>query len=59
MSKPQGLFLYTKLMMDDILGSQGFVEPASLLTAPDKLPDRLADMYTRVHYDHSVRSGVP
>ena len=59
MSKPQGLFLYTKLMIDDILGSQGFAEPASLLTALDELPNGLADMYTRMRYDHSVRSGVP
>ena len=58
MSKSQGLFPYTKLIIDDILGSQGFAEPASLLTALDKLPTGLADISTGMLYDHSVRLGV-
>ena len=59
MRKSQGLFLYTKLMIDDILASQGLTEPDSFRNALDKLPDGSAEMYTRVLHDHSVRSGVP
>lgn len=60
-SKSQGLFLYTKLMMDDLLANSTVCisQPASLKDALEKLPNGLAAMYTRMLRDHSVLSGVP
>lgn len=61
MSKCQGVFLYTKLMMNDLLGSKevNFTQKSSLEDALSRLPDGLAELYTRMLHDHSLRSGVP
>lgn len=60
MIKSQGLFLYTKLMMDDLLESHDVdtSQSASLTENLQRLPNGLAAMYTRMLHDHSVRSGV-
>lgn len=61
MSKSQGLFLYTKLMMDDLLKFDAAETSQSTSFAENLqgLPEGLAEMYTRMLQDHSVRSGVP
>ncbi|KAF4628947.1 hypothetical protein G7Y89_g9203 [Cudoniella acicularis] len=56
--KSQGLFLYTRLMMDEILEA-GFKDIQSLKNALQKLPDGLGDMYAKMLFDHSIRSGIP
>ncbi|CAF9930044.1 MAG: hypothetical protein ALECFALPRED_004507 [Alectoria fallacina] len=60
MKKSQGLFLYTKLMVDDLFESPVFdsSHPASFHENLQSLPSGLAEMYTRMLHDHSVRSGV-
>ena len=60
-SKSQGLFLYTKLMMDDLMGSKevDVSNTPILQDAVDRLPNGLAAMYTKMLQDHPVRSGVP
>ncbi len=60
MAKSQGLFLYTKLTMDDILAHNGFdfSQKMGAQKALDRMPNCLAEMYTKMLNDHSVRSGV-
>ncbi len=56
--KSQGLFLYTRLMLDEILEA-GFTDIQSLQFALERLPSGLGDMYTKMLFDHSARSGTP
>ncbi|KAL2075247.1 hypothetical protein VTL71DRAFT_190 [Oculimacula yallundae] len=57
-SKSQGLFLYARLMIDDILGS-GATDPENISVALQQLPSGLGNMYSRMLNDHSIRSGTP
>jgi hypothetical protein len=56
--KSQGLFLYTRLMLDEIL-EVGFTDIQSLQIALEGLPSGLGDTYTKMLFDHSARSGTP
>ena len=56
--KSEGLFLYARLMMDDLFDS-GKLQIDHIHDALSKLPTGLGDMYTTMLLDHSVRSGVP
>lgn len=60
-SKSQGLFLYTKLMIDYLACSNGLdsSQPASFANALNGLPDGLLEMQTRMLQDQSVRSKSP
>lgn len=59
-SRANGLFLYARLMMDDILNANNDPSASELkiLATLQKLPTTLADMYTAMLLDHSTRSGV-
>lgn len=54
----QGLFLYARLMLDQVLQSST-PDIQSTKTALGKLPSGLGDMYTRMLDEHSIRSGTP
>lgn len=54
-SKANGLFLYARLMMDEILPNAGSVDIETLLNG---LPTGVDDMYTTLLKEHSLRSGV-
>ncbi|MCJ1255632.1 hypothetical protein MMC24_003449 [Lignoscripta atroalba] len=60
-SKAQGLFLYARLMMDDLLdlNKHNLTDKVSMQNALDKLPSCLADMYNGMLRDHSDHAGVP
>ncbi|KAJ5357654.1 hypothetical protein N7541_004812 [Penicillium brevicompactum] len=49
----QGLFLYSRLMLDQLL-----LHPESMSINIKKLPDGLGDMYTELLRDHAIRSGT-
>lgn len=49
----QGLFLYSRLMLDQLL-----LHPESMLVNIKTLPDGLGDMYTELLRDHAARSGT-
>ncbi|KAJ5336641.1 uncharacterized protein N7506_004663 [Penicillium brevicompactum] len=49
----QGLFLYSRLMLDQLL-----LHPESMSINIKNLPDGLGDMYTELLRDHAVRSGT-
>jgi len=55
-SKAKGLFLYARLMIDEILPN---AESTNIETLLDDLPTGVDDMYTTLLKEHSVRSGVP
>jgi ankyrin repeat protein len=55
--KCQGLFLYARLMLDELLELSD--SPSVVDDALQKLPLGLSEMYTRMLYDHSTRSGTP
>ena len=57
-NKSQGLFLYTRLMLDEILEA-GFTDLQNLKVALEGLPSGLGEMYTKMLFDHSARSGTP
>ena len=57
-SKSQGLFLYARLMMDDLIDSDK-IHIDLIQDALVKLPSGLSDMYAAILLDHSKRSGVP
>jgi hypothetical protein len=54
--KSNGLFLYARLMLDDVLGRP---DRSAIKEKLDKLPDSLGDMYTCILLEHSKRSKVP
>jgi hypothetical protein len=51
--KSNGLFLYARLMLDDVLGRPDLSAVKEKL---DRLPDSLGDMYTSILLEHSKRS---
>jgi len=57
-SKAQGLFLYARLMLDEILAS-GKSDFQSICDFLEKLPSGLGDMYNRMLNEHSSRSKTP
>lgn len=57
-SRSRGLFLYARLMLDEILAS-GKSDLQSICDFLDKLPSGLGDMYTRMLHEHSNRSETP
>lgn len=56
--KSQGLFLYTRLMLDEIL-EEGFTNIRIVQNALEELPSGLGEMYTQMLSDHATRSGTP
>jgi hypothetical protein len=56
--KSEGLFLYARLMMDDLFDS-GKLQIDRITKALSKLPTGLGELYTTMLNDHSIRSGVP
>lgn len=56
-SKSEGLFLYARLMMDDLIDSDK-LHIDRIHDALSKLPSGLGDMYTAMLFDHSKRSEV-
>ena len=60
-TRANGLFLYARLMMDEILdpSKSSFADEGILLDALNRLPISLSEMYTRMLLEHSKRSGVP
>ncbi|CAG8039882.1 unnamed protein product [Penicillium salamii] len=50
----QGLFLYSRLMLDQLL-----LDPESMVSKVENLPNGLGDMYTEILRDHATRSGTP
>jgi ankyrin repeat protein len=56
--KSQGLFLYARLMMDQVREAfeSGTADFEQIL---HKMPNGLGDMYNKMLLDHSVRSGTP
>lgn len=56
--KSQGLFLYARLMLDEILQS-GNTNDENIESILHHLPSGLGDMYTKMLQDHSARSGTP
>ena len=57
-NKSEGLFLYARLMMDDLLGSK-MLQTDRINDALFDLPTGLAEMYNNMLLEHSTRSGVP
>lgn len=57
-NKAEGLFLYARLMMDDILESGKYDTNEGVWDILTKVPSGLGDMYSRMLLDHSARSGV-
>lgn len=53
--KADGLFLYAKLMMGEVLWN---FESKSIETLLDELPTGIGGMYTTLLAEHSIRSGV-
>ena len=53
-----GLFLYVRLMMDELLDSQQ-IDTETILTKVKHLPNGLAAMYTHMLREHSIRTGIP
>jgi ankyrin repeat protein len=51
--KSRGLFLYARLMLDELLQ-----QSSPVLSQLKKLPGSLGDMYADLLHDHSARSGV-
>jgi hypothetical protein len=57
-TKSEGLFLYARLMIDDLFNSDK-LHIQRIHNTLSKLPSGLSDMYTTMLLDHSKRSGVP
>lgn len=57
LTRSSGLFLYVKLMLDELLDTQ--VDMQTIPTKVDNLPSGLAAMYSHMLQIHSVRSGIP
>ena len=55
LNKSQGLFLYARIMMDDLLKSDNLIVQETL----DGLPNGLSEMYTMILHEHAIRSNVP
>lgn len=56
--KSQGLFLYARLMLDEILQSSN-TNDENIESILQHLPFGLGDMYTKMLQDQSTRSGTP
>ncbi|KAL8994982.1 MAG: hypothetical protein Q9169_005201 [Polycauliona sp. 2 TL-2023] len=61
LTKSEGLFLYVKLMMDELLTpmSPADLIPAEFQNRVEDLPTGLSHMYTRMLQEHSSRSKIP
>ncbi|KAL8668325.1 MAG: hypothetical protein Q9168_007043 [Polycauliona sp. 1 TL-2023] len=61
LAKSDGLFLYVKHMMDELLLSTSAASrlPAQLKASVENLPTGLSQMYTRILQEHSARANVP
>ncbi|RDL35867.1 uncharacterized protein BP5553_06479 [Venustampulla echinocandica] len=57
-TRSQGLFLYARLMLDQLLES-GVTDFSTSDCALQDLPSGLGDMYDQMLRDHSIRSGTP
>ena len=59
-TKSKGLFLYARLVIDDILDPlNGYVKSdENIRMALAKTPNTLTEMYARMLLEHSIRSGV-
>ncbi|MCJ1379736.1 hypothetical protein MMC17_002839 [Xylographa soralifera] len=59
-AKAQGLFLYARLMLDDILdpSKHDLIDAELIHDTLSQLPSNLADVYNRMLADHSIRSGT-
>lgn len=54
--KSEGLFLYVRLMLDQLLEAD---DPSKVNDALHKLPIGLGEMYNKMLSDHSERTGTP
>ncbi|PLB41064.1 ankyrin repeat-containing domain protein [Aspergillus candidus] len=52
-SKGKGLFLYARLMMEQLLA-----QPQDIMSRLADLPDGLRNMYTEILREHAIRSGT-
>ncbi len=59
-TRANGLSLYARLMMDDVLDSskKSFADDRTLLNVLNRLPITLSEMYTVMLLEHSKRSGI-
>ncbi|MCJ1394626.1 hypothetical protein MMC18_007506 [Xylographa bjoerkii] len=59
-AKAQGLFLYARLMLDDIVdpSRHDLIDAEHIHNTLSQLPSNLADMYNGMLADHSYRSGT-
>ena len=59
-TKSKGLFLYARLVIDDVLDPLGsrLTDEESVQMALARMPNTLSEMYARMLLEHSIRSGV-